>query len=247
MTTPALAENVKGKGRHYKHPATDELVPSVTNVISVMGKGDALMRWAAKLVAERAMVLKRALPNMEDGDIVDTLKAVPFQRSNRAADRGTDIHDYLEQSLLGCEPGELSDDAKPYKAAADDWLQNSGFEPDEVWTELTVFHPAYAGTVDFVGKVNDVWVIGDFKTSKAIYPEAALQLSALANCYTQADGTPVPWRDADGNIDGKLELVVVRIGADKFEEKTVRDPLACTSTFMALLDVWHWKHEKAYQ
>ena len=244
MTTPALAQNVKGRGRHYPHPTTAELVPSVTNVLSVMGKGDALMRWAAKLVAERAMVMKRALPNMDDGDIVDTLKAVPFARSKRASDRGTDIHEYLERLLHWEEPGELSEDARPYKAAADAWHDQAGLEVVE--TELTVFHPAYAGTVDFVAKADGGWVIGDFKTSKAVYAEAALQLSALWGCYTQADGSPVPWRDDNGDLNGPVELVVVRIGMDGFEEKTVADPEGSLAVFHGLIDAWHWRHAPAY-
>ena len=243
MTTPALAENVRGKGRHYRHHE-EGLVPSVTNIIGTLSKGEALTRWASKMVAERAMVMKRALPNMDDNDIVDMLKAVPFQRSTRAADRGTDIHDYLEKRLLGVEPDELSDDARPYQAAADAWLADWSF--DDVWTELTVFHPRYAGTVDFVARNGDAWVIGDFKTSKAIYDEAALQLSALHNCYTQADGSPVPWRNADGDHLGPAELIVVRIGMDGYEEKSVADPKACLGAFFGLLDAWHWKHGKAY-
>ena len=245
MTTPALAQNVKGRGRHYPTPKTGDLVPSVTNVISVLGKGDVLMRWAAKMVAERAAVLKHSLPKMGDGDIVDTLKAVPFQRSQRAADRGSDIHEYLECLLNNYETPKLNSDAAPYKDAADHWHGMATL--DDVQTELTVFHPHYAGTVDFVGKRGDTWVIGDFKTSKAIYPEAALQLSALWGCYTTADGEPVPWRDADGEFIGLPELVVVRIGMDRFEEKTVADPLGSLRVFFSLLDAWHWKHESPYR
>ncbi|HEY7822893.1 MAG TPA: hypothetical protein VIG24_08680, partial [Acidimicrobiia bacterium] len=127
MTTPALAQNVRGKGRHYQAP-DGELVPSVTNVLSVMGKGDVLMRWAAKMVAERAMVMKHSLGRMEDNEIVDTLKSAPFNRSKRAADRGTDIHTYLEHRLNRWEPDDLSPDAKPYRAAADAWLEECGPE-----------------------------------------------------------------------------------------------------------------------
>ena len=239
MTTPALAQNVRGKGRHYAHP-TEGLVPSVTNVIGILDK-PALPRWAAKMVAERAALMKRSLPLMDDGDIVDSLKAVPWQRSNRAADRGTDIHDYLEKRLLGEEGPLLSDDARPYKAAADDWFENAGIE---VWaTELTVFHPTYAGTVDFVGKRDDRWVIGDFKTSKAIYPEAALQLSALWGCLTMHDGEVVPWRESGVE---PCDLLVVRIGADGWEEAQVADPDRNLMVFHALVDAWHWKHTSPY-
>ncbi|HEY7823960.1 MAG TPA: hypothetical protein VIG24_14045 [Acidimicrobiia bacterium] len=244
MTTPALAQNVRGKGRHYQGP-DGELVPSVTNVIGILDK-PALPRWAAKMVAERAMVMKASLARMDDGDIVDTLKAVPWQKSGRAADRGTDIHAYLEALLNQWEPEPLSEDALPYKDAADAWYQEC--YPDEVLaTELTMFHPAYAGTTDVVMRRGGKLIIADFKTSKAVYDEAALQLSALAGCYTDAEGQPVPWRDADGEYLEFPELVVIRIGVDGYEEKTVADPQAGLRVFFGLLDAWHWKHEKAYR
>jgi hypothetical protein len=244
MTTPALAENVRGKGRHYANPQTGDLVPSVTNVLSVMGKGDVLMRWSAKMVAERAAVMKRSLAQMDDGDIIDTLKAVPFQRSNRAAERGTDIHTYLEHRINGWEPEGLSPDAEPYREAADAWLENRHIEV--VATELTAFHPLYAGTMDFVARIDGRLTIGDWKTSKAIYDEAALQLAGLMGCMTDQHGDPVPWRDADGEFIEMPELLVVRIGQDGFEEKQVADPMGSLRVFFSLLDAWNWKHEKAY-
>ena len=243
MTTPALAEHVRGRGRHYKNPKTGDLVPSVTNVLSVMGKGDVLMRWASKLVAERAAQMKRSLPNMDDGDIIDSLKAVPFQRSNRAAERGTDIHAYLEARLNDWHVDDLSPDAEPYRDAADDWL---GKDIEIVATELTAFHPLYAGTMDFVARIDGRLTIGDFKTSKAIYDEAALQLAALMGCMTDQHGDPVPWRDADGEFIEVPDLLVVRIGQDRFEEKRVADPMGSLRVFFSLLDAWNWKHGKAY-
>lgn len=244
MTTPALAENVKGKGRHYRTP-DGELVPSVTNVIGILDK-PALPRWAAKLVAERAMTLKHSLAKMDDNDIVDTLKGAPWSRSKRAADRGTDIHTYLEHRLNGWEPEELSADALPFKAAADAWYEEC--YPDEVIaTEMTLFHPSYAGTTDVVFRRGGKLVIADFKTSKAIYDEAALQLSALYGCYTDADGNQVPWRNEQGELTENVELVVIRIGEDGWEEKVVSDPYRSQIAFLGLLSAWHWKHDKAYE
>jgi hypothetical protein len=244
VTTPALAENVKGKGRHYR-TADGGLVPSVTNVIGILDK-PALPRWAAKMVAERAMQLKHSLARMDDGEVVDTLKGAPWSKSQRAADRGTDIHAYLEARLNRLEPEELSSDAVPYKDAADDWFDSVGASFEDVQTEVTLFHPSYAGTTDLIGTLDGRINIVDFKTSKAVYDEAALQLSALAGCYTDAQGVAVPWRDDTGLMFEVPRLVVVRIGTDKWEEKVVAEPDACMSVFFGLLDAWHWRHTKAY-
>jgi len=240
VTTPALAQNVRGKGRHYQNPADGSLVPSVTNVIGMMDK-PALPRWSAKMVAERAALMKHSLAKMEDGDIVDTLKAVPWQRSNRAADRGTSIHEYLEARLNDWEPEPLSEDAEPYRAAADDFMLHADIQVVE--TEITMFHPLYAGTADFVARIDGTLTLGDFKTSKAIYDEAALQLAALWGCYTDQHGDPVPWREGDGEMP---ELRVVRIGQDGWEQKTVANPEASLSAFFGLLTAWQWKHDKAW-
>ncbi|HEY7822245.1 MAG TPA: hypothetical protein VIG24_05410 [Acidimicrobiia bacterium] len=75
MTTPALAQNVRGKGRHYQHPNGD-MVPSVTNVIGILDK-PALPRWAAKMVAESAYRMRHSLAGMEQNEAVDMLKGSP--------------------------------------------------------------------------------------------------------------------------------------------------------------------------
>ena len=242
MTEPALAQNVRGKGRHYAHPTTGDLVPSVTNIISVLDK-PALPRWSAKMVAETAYRMRHALPEMAESEAVDMLKGSPWSKSKRAADRGTDIHAYLEARLNGWEVEELSPDAEPYRAAADDWL---GRDIEIVDTELTAFHPLYAGTMDFVARIDGRLTIGDFKTSKAIYDEAALQLSALFGCFIDKHGDAVPWRDAEFEFETIPDLLVVRIGEDGWEEKKVADPLRSLRVFFSLLEAWNWKHEKAY-
>jgi hypothetical protein len=244
VTTPALAENVRGKGRHYR-TADDTLVPSVTNVIGILDK-PALPRWSAKLVAETAYRMRHALPEMDENEAVDMLKASPWNSSRRASDRGTSIHEYLEARLNGLNPETLSPDAEPYKAAADDWFENVGAAFEDVQTEVTLFHPGYAGTTDLIGVLDGKVHIVDFKTSKAIYDEAALQLAALSGCYTTADGAMVPWRDHDGALIEAPELVVVRIGEDGWQEKTVADREGALVAFHGLLDAWHWRTGKAY-
>jgi hypothetical protein len=239
MTTPKLAESVRGRGRHYRHPELDELLPSVTNIISILDK-PALPRWAAKLVAEQAAAMKTSLPNLEDEEIITILKGAPWRSSTRAADRGTDIHEWLEMRLLDFPDEmipELEGEAVAFRAGAQAWLDSmDGMEP--LHTEVTLFADRYAGTVDAIILHNDQrWMI-DFKTSKAVYPEAALQLAALNMCdLAMIEDKPEDFEPCE-------RLAVVRIGKDgKFEMKEVFDEGAHQDAFIAALDLWTWKHD----
>jgi hypothetical protein len=233
MTTPVLAESVKGKGRHYRHPATDDLLPSVTNVIGILDKH--LQYWAAREVAAAAVTMKASLGGMSDEEVMDVLKGAPFRRSSRAAGRGTDIHQYLEQAMLFQPLPELAGDALNYQAAADRWLTE--VKPTTLFTEVTLFHAGYAGTADAIIDVEgETWLI-DFKTSKGIYDEVALQLGALWACpqlYHAGALADAP------SID---RVAAVRIGRDgEWEMKEVVDPAGSAAAFLSLLEAWKWKN-----
>ena len=238
MTTPALAETVKGKGRHYKHPVTGNLLPSITNVLGVINK-PALVGWAAKEVAGKAWELRRSLAEMEEADALAILKGAPYRKSGRAADRGTTIHAYLEARLSGLEPEVLDGEALRYKAGADAWL--TAWQPEPVATELTVFGDEYAGTGDLWCRVGGKMCIVDFKTGKSIYREAAFQIAALWGARIDAEQKPVPhyWED---DVTGW----VVRIGENGFEARQVADLEHCHSVFLAAIEVWAAQHEEVY-
>lgn len=238
MTTPALAQNVRGKGRHYAHPVTGNLLPSVTNVIGVINK-PALVGWAAKEVAQKAWELRRSLAEMGEADALQVLKGAPYRKSGRAAERGTTIHAYLEARLNGLEPQVIDGEAKRFQAGADAWLAE--WQPEMVATELTVFGDQYAGTGDLWCRRDGRMCIVDFKTSKAIYSEAALQIAALWGAHIDADNNYAPhyWeKDVEG--------WVVRIGEDGFEAKQVSDLDYSLSVFRACIEVWASQHEEAY-
>jgi hypothetical protein len=233
VTTPALAQNVKGKGRHYTHPITGDLVPSVTNVLSMLAK-PALVGWAAKEVATLAADLRGSLGSMEHSEVVTLLKGAANRRSTKAAGRGTDVHQYLEYCLRGWEPEPLDETAEQYRYGAEMFLEHEA--PELIEAEITMFQPLYAGTADAVVRMGGRVALIDFKTSKGIYPEASLQLAALAACELWHDGTdvidPTP-------ID---DLIVVRIAPDGYEMGYVSDPAHAMEAFYALWRVWQWSH-----
>lgn len=242
MTTPALAQNIRGKGRHYEHPDTGEFVPSVTNAIGVLDK-PALPRWSAKMVAQAAWKMRHSLVEMGEDECIDVLKGSPWRKSTRAADRGTSIHDYLDTyAAKGADAAEaltedMTREAKDYLPAARSFLTE--WSPEFVHNEFTVFGEGYAGTGDFIARMGGTLVLGDYKTSKAIYPEVALQLAALryASQIVTPDGL-APMPDVDGCVavlitPRKAEVYPVRAGAWEYR------------AFRACLAAWEWtKGEK---
>ena len=240
MTTPELAQNVKGKGRHYPHPVTKELLPSITNVIGVINK-PALVGWAAREVATKAWELRRSLQEMEEADALQVLKGAPYRKSGRAADRGTTIHAYLEARLNGLQPEVLDGEARQYQAGADAWLADWQVEP--LATELTVFADEYAGTGDLWCRRDGTLCIVDFKTGKAIYSEAALQIAALYGAHLTADGSSTPHSFETGPVEGW----VVRIGENGYEAKQVESLEYCLDAFMAAVALWQWQNVEVYQ
>ena len=234
MSTPKLAENVKGKGRHYRDPRTDALVPSVTTVLGALSK-PALPGWAARTVAEQAAAMKASLPNLEDAEIVDLLKGAPWRSSGRAAARGTSVHEVIEQKLGGLDIN--ADDtgvAAPWVKSVERFLEEHEVVP---WhTEVTLFGDGYAGTCDFVGTIDGVACYADWKTGKDLYPEVALQLSALANAHTPVLDDGVLFVPNGADVPRKMLAVL-------FTEKgyKVKEVVDCYDRFRALLAVWEWQ------
>lgn len=234
MTTPALAENVKGRGRHYRHPVSGDLVPSVTNVIGILDK-PALPRWAARETAKAAWTMRRSLEGLGEEEAVDVLKGAPWRKSGRAADRGTSIHGWLEAALLGDPLPDLEGEALEYVDAARAWLDR--WQPVAIHTEITMFAATYAGTADALVSIDgETWLI-DFKTSSGLYPEVALQLSALADCpLAVVGGETVETESID-------RLGAVRIGKnEEWEMREVLWPAVSLDGFYAALNLWAWKH-----
>jgi hypothetical protein len=234
VTTPALAVPVRGKGRHYRHPETGDLVPSVTNVIGCLDK-PALIGWAAREVAAAAWDARHSLTRIPDRDMaVDMLKAAPYKKRNRAADVGTLVHAVAEALASDSPLPVFGNVEAPYLDAFLAFVADHDVKFHAV--EVTVFHSEhrYAGTYDFLADVDGRRVIGDHKTGSGIYPEVALQLAALR------------WAD-EAVVDGMLcdhemvdGCVAVHLQPGGYGLHEVRSDETAFAAFCALRTVWEW-------
>lgn len=155
-------------------------VPRVTKIIDDVMNRDYLIRWA--------MSFRNYNIYLGQKDFITSV--------------GTHVHEMIEHFLLTGLDKDISYKKAPRQAPLIDraynnfkaWydnLINSGYTMEIIDIEKPLFCPFYAGTCDCICKINGVYYIIDFKTSKKISYEYLLQLAAYTwivnNGYTEYD------------------------------------------------------------
>jgi len=95
---------------------------------------------------------------------------------------GTRMHKYFENYLKGKEPDEryMEPEERSVFFTFRDWIEERKVEPMFLEKQV-VSKYGYGGTIDFVGKVDGVLTIIDWKTAKDIYDDYPIQLGAYYN------------------------------------------------------------------
>lgn len=236
MAAPTMARGTS-VGRVYDLPGHDDReFVSATTLLGLLNK-PALLPWAAKLVATRA-VDDQSWLDMDPDAAVDYLKTAAIDARDSAGDRGTRIHEAIE--------AYLNDVAAPVDAgiaatvnAATTWADENLSEL--VAIEATTFNvrDEIAGTADFIAVLDDGrTVIGDWKSGKRIYPETALQLAAYATAdFYVVDGERVRLPVIDAGV-----VVRVHSRGVQVVEYSAADLFAHLDTMRALRTIWRWRH-----
>lgn len=202
------------KGRVYVWPPGspadgDHSYLSVTTALQALPK-EALIYWAAKVVAETAVGSYRLLGDlMEDSEdkAVKWLKGAPWSSRDRAGLYGSLLHEYMEALASDDKVGQqyalrALDPAASRKAA-----QLAAFYhtiPGEIVDiETVLFNDTHrwAGTADLIVRFEDERILSmlgctepqtfllDVKSGKGVYPETALQLAAYCHAEDRLDVT----------------------------------------------------------
>lgn len=220
MTNPRNATTTS-RGRTYKW--SDETFDSVTTIISGGVPKPALKAWGEKMVATTAVDKKAVWDSMTKEEAVDWLKRAPFRETDKAATKGSDIHEWAEAHVLGqpvADPrDEIADTCAQFRQFITDWSPT--FEASEV----TVYNRehGYAGTLDTLVRLDGQLYLMDYKTGKGVYGEVALQLAAYRHAEFMGlpDGTEEPMPKVDGCAVLHLrpkgyEVIPVRAGDAEF-------------------------------
>lgn len=159
-------------------PGTLGAYPSVTTILAIRDK-PYLRQWREAIGPEAADA-----------------------RQSSSAALGTAVHSLCESIINGL-PVSPSPEELPFVQGFIHWREK--FQPNNMVAEIFLESHAlgYAGTADLVCMIDgDPWIV-DFKTSKKINPEYALQLAAYKEAYEESK--PVSVRRAVLQLTDKTQ------------------------------------------
>lgn len=215
------------------------LLPSVTTILKVLDK-PALNDWKVEQGVLAVLTTPR-LPGEADDAFVHRVlhvEQVQNQEAKLARDRGTDIHDALEDLFSGQAPDPA---LVPWIESA---VQSVLAYGDRVTSELCLVGNGFAGRTDLVQDGKDCWWIWDAKSTKSLpdpkkgaWLEHRLQLSAYAAAYSKRlaeDGIGKPIRTANVYISTIEQGKFVICEHDADWQRTYN------GGFVPLVNYWTW-------
>jgi hypothetical protein len=245
---------MRGGSRFYVDHETAEKVPGVTSVIGMLPK-PFLAFWNAKMVAELAVDSLPFVGQMAERDrqgAVDWLKNAARRYTKLRADVGSAAHDLFERMIRGELIGRVHPDLAPYVRHFAEFLEVVNPElvraEDVAWSDTH----KYAGSFDAILRVwldednkptpdrsgTPALLMADWKTSKATYPDVALQMAAYAYAdrIVAPDGSSEPMPEFDG-------AAVLHITADQWAFKPVLVNDEVFAQFLHLRATFDWDRE----
>lgn len=199
----------------YTWEEKDLVVKSVTTALKVIAKPQ-LISWAANIGVEAIAELIQPGVEYDEVQLAEIWqigKEAHRKKKVNAADLGTLIHKWIEDYIKGNNPGMPKN--KKMKRSVNmflKWVEEHNVKfvlSEQVALSRTYL---YAGTIDFICKIDGDLYIGDLKTSKGIYAEMLMQTAA----YRFAREEEFPKEKYRGQI-------ILRIGSDgTFDTAVVR-------------------------
>lgn len=216
------------KGHYYKD-AAGQRVPGVTTIIDNGPRKKAIENWNATATAEYAVDHWQELTDLAPAARLKQLTGARYQATDKAKNRGTEVHKAAEKLLAG-QPAQVPEEIAGHVEAYARFLDEFKVEPLHIEFSCVSYRWGYAGTADLCAhlQVPDrgrLLLLMDLKTSRSgIFGETALQLAA----YRMADKWIVDGEEQDPDMvdhcagihvrgDG-YELVPVEAGDQEFKD-----------------------------
>jgi len=189
-----------GRPYHFYVDGDNKRIPGVTTIINNGIPKPKLINWAGRATAEYAIDNWDELTNLTPAKRLKTLEGGRYEASNKAKDKGTQVHLYAEALVQGLKVEGPPDELRPYIDNYVKFIDQAALDPIQVEVVVVNYTRGYAGTLDLIAELTmpggerETWLL-DIKTGETgIYPETALQLAAYRNAefYIDQNGNEAP-------------------------------------------------------
>jgi hypothetical protein len=159
MTKP-LVRRIETATGHYYADDKDNPIPGVTTILKALPKG-ALEKWNLRKAVSLALEGESKWGGWDgNGNIVDYLIGAGEREAFKAADVGTNAHNFAEAHMLGLDP-DIEALGKKERKHAECYLNFvEDYQPEPVLVEKVLTYidsktnqPLYCGTMDLVAKL----------------------------------------------------------------------------------------------
>jgi hypothetical protein len=216
----------------HKYIIDGQSVLGVTTILSVINK-PALIQWAANTVIEYLQIKMKAGEKLDELQLKNLFtEAKKYNRTlkNQAADLGTLIHNWIEEYIKGKNPAPLvNETAKKSIDSFLAWVKEKNVKFTESEKIIYSKKYKYAGTCDFTCEIDGKKYVGDLKTSKGIYDEYLLQVSAYRYALQEEFGK---------EYDGMLIIRIPKVENDVVEVKFFNNYKQCAEAFLQALGLY---------
>jgi hypothetical protein len=213
-----IAQITVADERWYMRPSKDAesgipnytAVPSVTWIAGYWPKNQAFWQWVASKGWDEAQIVKQAAGDKGSAvhlAIERILGGEEFridtkiEDKNRSTEQDLALRELTYEELL-CVKSFL------------DW--RDAVKPEVIATETTIFSDihGYAGTVDLVCRIDGVPYVVDFKTSKQVWKEYELQVSAYRAALESGEN---PLYERDGSLfnPAGMKTAILQVGYER--------------------------------
>lgn len=192
----------KDSSHRYKvsdNGSKPEQVPSVTTILNILNK-PAILEWAVRVVCDDVESNLRALIAGNSFSVDQIFKVITEARSahtrlkEEAAEIGVSTHDWLagywRAVMAGNQASYLVNMPEEGHVqncinAALNWFAEHEIKP--LYVECPQYSREYkiSGRSDFIGIVDGRMAVIDYKSTKSLYPEIALQMAAYARFHLE--------------------------------------------------------------
>jgi hypothetical protein len=172
----------------HRYSVNGKSVPSVTGILGIINK-PFLVPWAVNLACDHLIEIGRDR-NITASD-VEEARTKHRDAKEEAAGIGSKVHGWVEKFIQARKNGEADPELPTDEKILNGilgfvrWQDANGAKFTD--TEVLVYSKllGYCGLFDALGELNGVPTIFEWKTSKAIYDEYALQTAAYAFAFNE--------------------------------------------------------------